>query len=178
MLMDVAVGQWFRGQLQVAGILAVLYSVGLGIVFAIFGLDVQSGIVIGVLTGLLNVVPYFGFAIGSILAVLVVLIDWSGWGPLIAVGIVYGVIQTAESYLITPKIVGEKVGLNPVTVIIVLLIGGQIGGLLGVLLAIPVSGAFKVILPDLLAMYERNSFFTGVPMTPAPRVVYTHQVNV
>ncbi len=178
MLMDVAVGQWFRGQLQVAGILAVLYGVGLAIVFGIFGLDIQSGIVIGVLTGLLNVVPYFGFAIGSILALLVVLIDWSGWGALIAVGIVYGVIQTAESYFITPKIVGEKVGLNPVTVIIVLLIGGHIGGLLGVLLAIPISGAIKVILPDILAMYERNSFFTGIPMTPAPRVVYTHQVNV
>lgn len=176
-LMDVAVGQWFRGQLQVAGILAVLYGIGLAIVFGIFGLDVQSGVVIGVLTGLLNVVPYFGFAIGSLLAVMVTLIDWSGWGPLIGVGIVYGVIQTAESYLITPKIVGEKVGLNPVTVIIVLLVGGHVAGLLGVLLAIPFSGAFKVILPDLVALYERNSFFTGVPTTPAPRVVYAHQVN-
>lgn len=177
-LMDVAVGQWFRGQLQVSGILAVLYAIGLAIVFGIFGLDVQSGIVIGLLTGFLNVVPYFGFAIGSVLAVLVAVIDWSGWGPLIGVLIVYGVIQLLESYLITPKIVGDKVGLKPVTVIIVLLIGGHIAGLLGVLLAIPFAGAFKVILPDLVALYEKNSFYTGVPVVPAMHVVHVAESNV
>ncbi|MBA2661863.1 MAG: AI-2E family transporter, partial [Bradymonadaceae bacterium] len=170
-LMDVAVGQWFRGQLHVSGILAVLYAIGLAIVFGLSGLDIQSGVVIGLLTGFLNVIPYFGFAVGSILAVLVVLIDWGGWWPVLGVVATYTVIQLFESYLITPKIVGDKVGLKPVTVIIVLLVGGHVGGLLGVLLAIPIAGAFKVVLPDIVAWYERSSTYTGVPARPASLAV-------
>ncbi|TXD37865.1 AI-2E family transporter [Lujinxingia vulgaris] len=165
--MDQAVGQWFRGQIQVALILAGMYALGLGIVYGIFGLDVQSGVVIGLLAGFLNVIPYFGFAVGSLLAVLVVLIQWSGWGALIGVGIVFGVTQMLEGYVITPRIVGDKVGLKPVTVIIVLLLGGNIGGLLGILLAIPVTGALKVLLPDIIAWYETTSFYTGKATSPA-----------
>ncbi|RAL23796.1 hypothetical protein DL240_06480 [Lujinxingia litoralis] len=165
--MDQAVGQWFRGQIQVAMILAGMYALGLAIVYGAFGLDVQSGVVIGILAGFLNVIPYFGFAVGTLLAVLVVLIQWSGFGALLGVGIVFTSVQLLESYLITPRIVGEKVGLKPVTVIIVLLLGGNIAGLMGILLAIPVTGALKVLLPDIFAWYERTSFFTGKPMAPA-----------
>lgn len=159
--MDRAVAEWFRGQLQVASILAVLYAIGLGISYGVTGHDVQSGIVIGLLTGFTNIIPYVGFAVGSVLAFMVVLIDWTGWGAVIGVVIAFSIIQTFESYYLTPRIVGDKVGLNPVTVIILLLIGGQVGGLLGILLVIPIAGAVKVLIPDIIAWYHESSIYTG-----------------
>ena len=158
---DVVVGAWFRGQVEVAGILAVLYATGLGGLFGFLGIGSVTGIAIGVLTGMLNIVPYFGVLIGIILSTLLVLIDWHGWAGPIGVAVVFGVVQMLEGYVITPKIVGEKVGLSPVTVIIVLLLGGELFGLTGVLLAIPVAGVIRVLLPDILEMYSSSPFFTG-----------------
>lgn len=163
-LMDEVVGAWFRGQIQVALILSALYGVGLGAVFMASGLSLFQGFALGVVTGVLNVVPYLGFAVGSALAILVVLIEWTGWGAVIGVAVVFLVVQLAEGYIITPKVVGEKVGLSSVTVIIVLLLGGELGGLLGVLLAIPVAGAIKVILPDLANYYKRSPYYRGHAM--------------
>ncbi|MEC9400605.1 MAG: AI-2E family transporter, partial [Myxococcota bacterium] len=120
-----------------------------------------DGFALGAISGLLNVIPYVGFAVGFVLSVLVVLIEWTGWGSLIGVLIVFSVVQGLEGYVITPKVVGEKVGLSPVAVIIVLLLGGELAGLLGVLLAIPVAGAFKVLLPDIIGMYRQSAYFTG-----------------
>ncbi len=158
---DVVVGAWFRGQVEVAGILAGLYAAGLGGFFGFLGIGSVTGIAIGVLTGLLNIVPYFGVLIGLILSTLLVLIDWHGWIGPIGVAIVFTIVQILEGYVITPKIVGEKVGLSPVTVIIVLLLGGELFGLTGVLLAIPVAGVIRVLLPDILAVYTASPFYTG-----------------
>ena len=165
--MDFAVGQWFRGQLQVAGILAVLYGIALGLVYWLTGHDPQSGVVIGLLTGFLNVIPYLGFAIGSLLAFMVIIIDWTGWWAFIGVTLAFTIIQTVESYYITPRVMGDKVGMTPVAVIIVLLIGGHVAGLLGVLLAIPLAGAVKVLLPDMAAWYRRTTFYSGQAVHPA-----------
>ncbi|MEZ4460446.1 MAG: AI-2E family transporter [bacterium] len=158
---DEVVGAWFRGQVEVAGILAALYAVGLGGLFGWLGIGMLSGVAIGILTGLLNVIPYFGVLIGIVLSSLLVLIDWHGWAGPIGVVVVFSVVQVLEGYVITPKIVGEKVGLSPVTVIIVLLLGSELFGLLGVLLAIPVAGVVRVLLPDILAVYTSSPFFTG-----------------
>jgi predicted PurR-regulated permease PerM len=166
-LMDDVVGEWFRGQLQVAGILGVLYAIGLGAVFGLVGINVTSGIAIGIVMGILNVIPYFGVLIGVILTAIIVILEWSGIGAIIGVSAVFVVVQVLEGYVITPKVVGEKVGLSPVTVIIVLLLGGELGGLLGILLAIPVAGAFKVILPDLIEYYRTTPFYTGASVRPA-----------
>lgn len=158
---DEVVGAWFRGQVQVALILAALYAVGLGVCFGVSGLSIFDGVALGVISGVLNAVPYLGFVIGFGLAVLIVLINWSGIGPLIGVIAVFSLVQALEGYVITPKIVGEKVGLSPVTVIIVLLIGGEVGGLMGIVLAIPAAGALKVVLPDLIAAYRNSPYFHG-----------------
>ncbi len=99
--------------------------------------------------------------IGIILSTLLVLIDWHGWMGPIGVAIVFTIVQVLEGYVITPKIVGEKVGLSPVTVIIVLLLGGELFGLTGVLLAIPVAGVIRVLLPDMLSVYTASPFYTG-----------------
>lgn len=178
LLVDEVVGAWFRGQIQVGLILAALYGVGLGGVFAVAGLSMFQGFALGVVSGVLNIVPYLGFAVGIVLSVLVVLIEWTGWGAVIGVGVVFLLVQLAEGYIITPKVVGEKVGLSSVTVIIVLLLGGELAGLLGVLLAIPVAGAIKVILPDLANIYKRSPYFLGHAMPdPLFEAVMMHDLE-
>ncbi len=160
-LADDVVGEWFRGQVTVALILAALYALGFGITFWVAGIGGWTGAAIGVLAGVLNIIPYFGVLIGSILAILMVLLDWTGWAPVLAIGAVIIVIQLLEGYWVTPKVVGEKVGLSPVTVIIVLLLGGELFGLLGVLLALPVAGIIRVLLPDIIGTYKKTPFYSG-----------------
>jgi len=164
--MDEVVGEWVRGQLQVASILAVLYSVGLIFPFLAGGLGVRAAVTVGVVAGMLNFIPYLGVGVGIVFSVLLVVINWSGPGPLIGAIGVFAAVQTLEGYFITPRIVGEKVGLSPVTVIIVLLIGGEVYGFFGILLAVPVFGAFKVLLPDIIEYYKETPFFTGRRLVP------------
>ncbi|MFT5434400.1 MAG: putative PurR-regulated permease PerM, partial [Myxococcota bacterium] len=152
---DGVVGDWLRGQVQVALMLAVIYATGLAIV------GIKLAIPIGILAGLLNVVPYLGFAFGFSLAMVMVLLEWSGIGSMAGVVVVFAVAQTLEGYVLTPKIVGEKVGLSPVTVIIVLLLGGELLGLLGFLLAVPVAGALKTVLVELIDWYRQSEMFLG-----------------
>jgi predicted PurR-regulated permease PerM len=158
--MDVVVGAWFRGQIEVAAILAGLYATGLAIVFGVTGMGITSGIAIGLLAGILNIIPYFGFLIGFVLSMGMVVLDWS-LGGLVGVLLVFGVVQGLEGYVITPKIVGDKVGLSPIIVIIALLIGGELLGLLGVLLALPIAGIIRVLMPDITDYYQGSGFYTG-----------------
>ena len=125
------------------------------------GVGVTSGIAIGLVSGALNVVPYFGFAVGAVLALLLALLNWNGGMPLLGVLLTFAIVQGLEGYVITPRIVGEKIGLSPVLVIIVLLIGGSLLGLLGVLLALPIAGAMGVLLPDLVAWYKKSDLYLG-----------------
>ena len=159
--MDDVVGAWFRGQLEVAFILSVLYALGLGFVFGISGIGLTSGLAIGVLAGMLNVVPYFGFLVGFVLSVLLSVLDWTGWGPLVGVILVFAIVQGLEGYVVTPRIVGEKVGLSPVVVIISLLLGGQLLGPLGILLALPLAGIARVLLPDAVDWYRSSDLYSG-----------------
>ncbi|MEL6184831.1 MAG: AI-2E family transporter [Myxococcota bacterium] len=159
--MDQVVGAWIRGQIEVSLILAAMYAIGLAITFSFGQQGASSGLAIGVFAGLLNIVPYLGFLVGFVLALLVAIIDWHGWGPLVGVLLTFGVVQTIEGYVVTPRIVGEKVGLSPVAVIIALLLGAEVLGLLGVLLAIPVVGSLRVLMPDLIAWYQRSDIFLG-----------------
>jgi predicted PurR-regulated permease PerM len=159
--MDAVVGAWFRGQIQVALILAVLYGLSIALVFHMSGIGIKVGFGIGLLTGILNVIPYVGVMIGFVLSVLAVVIDWSGPWPLVAVIIVFGVWTQIEDYVIKPKIVGEKVGLSPVVMIIVLLLGGELFGILGVLLAIPAAGIVRALMPEMIDYYQQTVFYRG-----------------
>lgn len=158
--MDEVVGAWFRGQIEVAAILAALYAVGLAITFGLTGIGMTTGIAIGLLAGFLNIIPYFGFVIGFGLSILVSIIDWEP-AAIAGVLVTFAVVQGLEGYVITPRVVGEKVGLSPVVVIIALLVGGELLGLLGVLLALPLAGIGRVLLPDVLEAYQKSTFFTG-----------------
>lgn len=129
---------YVRGQLMVASILAVLYGVGLSIV------GLKYGAVIGIVTGILNVIPYFGFAVGIVSGGAVALFSGQGLFHLLMVLGVFLVVQMLESFVLTPRIVGYQVGLNPFLAMIALIVGGNCLGLFGMLIAIPLAAILKV----------------------------------
>lgn len=155
---DAVLGQYLRGQLLVMAILAVGYSVGL----ALFGLDLA--VPIGVFTGLAVFVPYLGFGIGLVLATLAGLLEFSSGGvvyPLVMVAVVYGVGQMVESMYLTPKLLGERIGLHPLAVIFALLAFGQLFGFVGVLIALPASAVLLVGVRRIRAGYLASPLYLG-----------------
>jgi predicted PurR-regulated permease PerM len=154
-VMDKVVGAWVRGQIKVALILAVLLAVGLSAV------GLKLGFAIGFLAGLLNVIPYLGAAIGILLAVVMLVVEQSTVVDYALVAAVFAVVQILEGYVITPRIVGSQVGLSPVMVLIVLLVGGSLFGFVGILLAIPATAAGSVLVKDGLEIYRRSDFWRG-----------------
>lgn len=153
---DSVVGHWFRGQVTVSTILALMYAFGLVLC------GVKLGFVIGLFAGLMSIIPYLGFIVGIGLALLMSLLDdGAGWGQFFGVIAVFTIAHTIEGYIITPKIIGDKVGLSPLMVIIVLLVGAEVFGILGVLLAIPVAAVVRVFLLEVIADYKRSRVFLG-----------------
>jgi predicted PurR-regulated permease PerM len=147
--------QYLRGQLLVMLVLAVYYSVGLSIA----GFDVA--LPVGILTGLLVFIPYLGFGLGLVLALIAAVLQFTGWQGLISVAIIYGAGQVIEGFYLTPRLVGERIGLNPLAVIFALLAFGQLFGFVGVLLALPASAVLMVAFRHLRQHYLRSSFYNG-----------------
>jgi predicted PurR-regulated permease PerM len=148
---DSVLGQYLRGQLLVMGVLALFYSVGL----ALFGLDLAWPI--GIFTGLAVFVPYVGFGLGLILATLAGFLQFAASAGaakvLIMVAVVFGLGQIVEGFFLTPRLVGERIGLHPLAVIFALLAFGQLLGFVGVLIALPVSAVLLVALRRARAAY-------------------------
>jgi predicted PurR-regulated permease PerM len=150
---DQVLGAFLRGQLSVMAALGVIYAVGL----AIIGLD--FALLIGMLAGLLSFVPYLGFIVGLLTASLAVLMQSHDLMHLVPVLIVFGVGQVIEGAVLTPWLVGDRIGLHPLVVIFVLLAFGQLFGFAGVLLALPVSAALLVGLRHLRAEYHESPLY-------------------
>lgn len=149
---DSVLSGFIRGQLSVCAILALLYSVGLYVI----GIDLA--IAIGTLAGATFIIPYVGTIIGICLSVVMALLKFNDLlHPLLCLGW-FGFVQMLEGAIITPKIVGDTVGLHPLVAIVALLIGGQIFGIVGMLLAVPVTAVLQVFLRS-MADYYRNSEF-------------------
>ena len=134
------VSAFVRGQLIICSILFVLYALGLGFV------GVKLWFLLAVLSGFGQIVPYLGFLIGIVLSSIMALATFGDFSHLLLVWGVYGVVQALEGFLITPRVLGESVGLSPLLVIIALFAGGQLFGLLGIFLAIPAAAAIRVLL--------------------------------
>jgi predicted PurR-regulated permease PerM len=132
-------GAFLRGQVIVMMALGVIYSIGLWIV----GID--AAFLIGMGAGLLSIVPYLGSIIGLLAAVIAALFQYHDVIHVALVALVFVVGQSAEGMFLTPKLVGDRVGLHPVTVIFAVLAGGQLFGFLGILLALPVASALNVL---------------------------------
>jgi predicted PurR-regulated permease PerM len=158
---DEVLGQFIRGQLIVMVILAVLYAVG----YSIAG--VRLAVVIGLVAGLVAFIPYVGGATALLLALLMCFLDFQGWGQIAWVLVVYGIVQVLEGFVITPKIVGDKVGLGAIWVLLALMVGGELFGFLGVLLALPAAAVGKIFVVRALAWYRKSSFYLRGAPEPA-----------
>ncbi|SHH53010.1 AI-2E family transporter [Massilia sp. CF038] len=152
---DALLAQYLRGQLLVMLVLAIFYSS----VLALFGLEVA--LPVGILSGLLVFIPYIGFGLGLALALVAAVLQFPGWYGLIMVAGVYGVGQVLEGFILTPRLVGERIGLNALTVIFALLAFGQLFGFVGVLLALPASAVLMVAFRHLRRHYLRSSFYNA-----------------
>jgi predicted PurR-regulated permease PerM len=150
---DSLLGQYLRGQLAVMLVLALFYSTGL----ALFGLDLA--LPIGVFTGLAVCVPYVGFGLGLLLALVAGLLQWGLAQTLVMLVVVYGAGQVLEGFYLTPRWVGQRIGLHPLAVIFALLAFGQLFGFVGVLLALPASAVLLVALRRAQAVYLNSRFY-------------------
>lgn len=150
---NVILSGYIRGQLLVCAILAVLYSIALLIV------GVKFAVIIGVMTGFLSIIPYVGFSFGLGAALITALANFDGISPLVGVLISYSLVQVLESFVITPRIVGNSVGLSSFEAIIALIVFGNLLGFIGLFLAIPVGAIAKLLLKNLLAEYKNTAFY-------------------
>jgi predicted PurR-regulated permease PerM len=137
--------------------MAGLYAVG----YALIG--VTLAVPIGLLAGFLTFVPYVGSTVALVLGLLMVLVHFEGIWQVVAVVSVYLVIQTLDGLVITPRVVGGKLGLSPVWVLFALMAFGQLFGFIGVMLALPASAVIKVFVMEGLERYRSSSFYLGGP---------------
>jgi len=154
-------GGFLRGQLLVMLVLGVLYAVGL------WAVGLNLGVLIGVIAGLLTFVPYLGPTTVVVFGGIASLVQYGDWPHLLGVLAVWGVCQVIESYWLTPKLVGDRIGLHPVAVIFAVLAGGQLFGFLGMLLALPVAAVTNVLLHYAVERYRTSRIYQGEHPTPA-----------
>ncbi|MCB9072566.1 MAG: AI-2E family transporter [Bdellovibrionaceae bacterium] len=141
---DIILSGYVRGQFLVCIILSLLYTC------ALFIAGVPFALIIGIMTGFLSIIPYLGFSLGFSLAFLSALASFEGMGPIIGLCLGYGIVQFLESFIITPRIVGDKVGLTPFEAILALIIVGNLLGFVGLFLGIPIGAVIKIFILMLL----------------------------
>ncbi len=150
---DEVLSAFLRGQLLVMVALGAIYALGLYII----GLDMA--LLIGMLAGLASIVPYLGFVVGILAASLAALFQFQDVFQLIFVLMVFGAGQMIESMVLTPLLVGDRIGLHPVAVIFAILAGGQLFGFVGILLALPVAAVVMVFLRHAHARYIESEYY-------------------
>ncbi len=137
-------GRYLRGQLFVASIVGALS------VTALYLLNVRYYFFIGTMAGLANMIPYFGPLVGAIPAILIAFIDTGSMGAVAAVAVAFASIQLFENVFVSPFVVSKSVELHPLTIIIAILVGGQLAGIVGMLLAVPTASIIKVAVRELM----------------------------
>jgi len=136
---ELAYTGYVRGMVYVMAIISVLTAIGL------FALGIPHAIYLGLLAGLLTIVPYFGVIISALIPVIIALLTKDSLWYAVGVVGVFAIVQFVEGNIITPKIMGDQVGINPLTVILGIIIFGAIGGILGMVLTIPILALIKII---------------------------------
>jgi len=167
---DRVVAGWVRGQAIVTSILAVLYAIA----FTIVGMPLS--VPIGLLVGALTVIPFVGTFVGAAIAALVTLADGGSMQTLGLVGVVIIVLHVLEAGVLTPKIVGHRVGLSESGALIAVIAGGKLLGFVGVVLAVPIAATFAVLVRYAIRYYEHTAFFgresdADVVVTPAMALI-------
>jgi predicted PurR-regulated permease PerM len=147
-------GAFVKGQFLVMFLLGTVYAVGLQVI----GLEV--GLIIGMVAGLASIIPYLGFAVGIIAAVIATLFQFGiDWMQLVLVGVVFMIGQAIEGYVLQPFLLGDKIGLSPVAVVFAVLAGAQLAGFLGMLIALPVAAIIVVLLRHARDCYEKSHIY-------------------
>ena len=147
-------GAFVKGQFLVMFLLGVVYAVGLQLI----GLEV--GLIIGMIAGLASIIPYLGFAVGMIAAVIATLFQFGiDWMQLVLVLVVFMIGQAVEGYILQPFLLGDKIGLSPVAVVFAVLAGAQLAGFLGMLIALPVAAIIVVLLRHARDCYEKSQLY-------------------
>ncbi len=150
---DEVVGAFLRGQFMVMCSLAVIYSTGLWLI------GIQLALLLGVIAGMASIVPYLGFVVGILISGIVAWAQYQEFTILLWVGLVFGVGQAIESMVLTPLLVGDRIGLHPVAVIFVLMAGGQLAGFVGVVIALPVAAVIMVFVRHAVAQYRSSDIY-------------------
>ena len=167
---DSVVSGWVRGQATVTAILAVLYAIA----FSIAG--VPLAIPIGLLVGVLTVIPFVGTFVGAAIAIGITLADTPDLQAVGVVAGIIGVLHLLEAAVLTPKIVGHRVGLGESAALFAVVAGGKLLGFVGILLAVPIAATVAVLLRHLMKAYEHTEFFGSeadavVPVTAGMAIV-------
>jgi len=150
---DEVLADFLRGQLLVMSCLSGIYSIGLWIA------GLELALLVGLLAGMVSFVPYLGFIVGILAAVIASLIQFHDLTLILPIVIVFGIGQLIESMLLTPLLVGDRIGLHPVAVIFSIMVGGQLFGFVGVLIALPVSAVLMVILRHMYQTYVSSGLY-------------------
>ncbi len=151
---DRVLSRFVRGQLMVATLMAGLYSAGL------FACGTPMSLFIGILAGYANLVPYLGLVFGFVPAAVLTFLHFQEFGPILGVVAVFGVVQMLEGMVITPRVVGDQVGLHPVAIMLAVLVGAELFGLLGVFLAVPVAAVINVLMRRGIGWYKKSPAYT------------------
>jgi predicted PurR-regulated permease PerM len=167
---DGVISNWVRGQAIVTSILAVLYAIG----FSIVGMPLS--VPIGLVVGALTVIPFVGTFVGAVIAALVTLGAGGSVQTLAMVGVVIVVLHLLEAAVLTPKIVGHRVGLSEAAALLAVVAGGKLLGFVGVVLAVPIAATVAVLIRAGVRYYERTAFFghesdADVVVTPAMALI-------
>ena len=152
---DKIISSFIRGQLSVCVILGTFYGVGLSFV----GLDL--GMLVGFIAGIISFIPYVGSIVGFITAIAIAFAQFSDWVPIAQVVGVFAVGQFLEGNFLTPKLVGDSIGLHPVWVMFALLAGGVLLGFLGLMIAVPLAAVIGVLTRFAITKYKQSSLYKG-----------------
>jgi predicted PurR-regulated permease PerM len=150
---DLLLSQYLRGQILVMMTLAVVYSVGL------YAIGIKSALALGTFTGLVAFIPYVGFMISLCLSLLAALLQFGSGNEILLVLLLFSVGQVLEGFYLTPRLVGERIGLHPVAVLFALMVFGKLFGFLGILLAFPMSAICLVALRFLKQKYLSSQWY-------------------
>ena len=150
---DGLLSQYLNGMVIVVSIMSAFYSISLSLI------GIRGAVALGVFTALMIVIPYIGIALGFTLAIVSALLQFGPGSEIIGVLVVYAIGQFLEGFFLTPRLVGERIGLHPVAVLFALLLFGKLFGFFGVLLALPISAVSLVLVQYLWSIYTQSSWY-------------------
>lgn len=154
---DQMIAGFVRGQAMVSVCLALIYSIGLSLA------GLKYGMIVGLATGFLSFIPIVGTVAGIVTSLTLAFIQFDSASGILAVASVFVAAQLLDGNFLTPKLVGDRVGLHPVWIIFALLAGAKLFGFVGVLLAVPVAGTLAILIRLGLRVYHRSRYFSPVP---------------